>query len=204
MPSLCDRIHVAIVKIVEQRVDVLAMSVSHLFLRERIARTLVLSDLINVRIDAEFVERAAEKHHVGSEAVDKQLTRWRHNDLVARRCDVILLVQTKLDVCVDRFAGRTKICDRVANFFSLSPTNTGEVHVVQNRLDPFVDFRLLKLHQKIGQRLVRSAKISLKRIVGAVIWQYAGDAKRQHAVVANGWFTFAERSPDERNADESH
>ena len=64
----------------------------------------VFADLVDVGIDAELVERAAEEHHIGSEPVDEQLAGRRHDDLVARSGDVILLVQSKLDIRVDRFA----------------------------------------------------------------------------------------------------
>ena len=99
------------------------MRVSHLLLRKHVARALIFSDLVDIGIDAELVERTTEEHYVGSEPVDEQLAGWRHDDLVACRRDVILLVESKLDVRVNRFPGRTEISDRVANLFRLAPTN---------------------------------------------------------------------------------
>ena len=123
MTRLRNRVHPAIEKIVEQRVDVLAMSVSHFFLRERVADALVFSDLINVRIDTQLVERAAEEHHVGRQSVDEQIAGRRNDNFVARRGDVVFLVQTKLEIRVDRLAGRTKVSDRVADLFGFAPTH---------------------------------------------------------------------------------
>ena len=62
---LGDAFDVAAVQVIQQRVNELAMGGRHLLLRERVASALVFPDLINVRIDAQLVERAAEKHHVG-------------------------------------------------------------------------------------------------------------------------------------------
>ena len=42
------------------------MRISHLLLREHVARAFVFPDLVDVGIDAELVERAAEEHHIGS------------------------------------------------------------------------------------------------------------------------------------------
>ena len=97
------------------------MRVGHLLLREHVTRAFVLSDLIDVRINAELVERPAKEHHISSETGNEQFSRRCDVNLVAGRSDVVVLVQAHFHVGIDRLARRAKVLDRAANLFSLGP-----------------------------------------------------------------------------------
>src|SRR5258707_13179830 len=88
------------------------MRVRHLFLREGVAGAFVFSDLVDVWIDTELVQRAAEKHHVGGETDGEQLARRRQKDFVASRRNVVVLVHSEFHVRIDRLARGAKVGDR--------------------------------------------------------------------------------------------
>ena len=149
----------------------------HLLFGKRIAGRFVFADLVDVRINAEFVERATEEHDVRSKSRDEQFTRRRHENLVASRGHVIVLVHSHFHVGIDGLARRAKIFDRATNFFRLGPTDVRRVNVQQDRSDALVGCRLAKLSYQARQRLWLPAKNAPDRIVRDVIGQRAGNSQ---------------------------
>src|SRR5207244_5043134 len=137
----------------------------HLLLRKHVTCALVLSNLIDVGIDAQLVERAAEKHYVSRKAVDEKLSRRRDVNLVAGGGDVVVLVHAIFELGINRFARRAKILNRATNLFSLGPTRSRFVDVQQHGRDALVGFRFSELRQQIAQRLWLAAKDESERIV---------------------------------------
>ena len=177
------------------------MRIRHLLLRERIASAFICSDLVNVGIDAEFIERSTKEHHVRGQADREQLARRRHENLVARGRDVIVLIKAHLHVRVDRFARRTKVCDRAANFFRLGPAGFRHINVQHHAGDPLINFRFAKLSEQAAERLGLRAEDATKRIVRNVIRQRAGNSQRQHTVVLNRRAIAAQGGHHERDAE---
>ena len=95
-------------------------------LGELIRRGLVLTDVVNVGDDAEFVERAAEEHCVGGDAGKVERAR-RHQEHFGRGAgQVVVAVTAVFDVGVDRFARLLEIEDGVAQLLDFSPERAGE------------------------------------------------------------------------------
>src|ERR1700730_2810026 len=169
------------------------MGGSHLFLRESVTGTLVLSDLVHVGIDSQLVERAAKEHYVRGETDGKEFAGRRYENLVASRGNVIVLVKAGLHVSVDGFSRRAKVFDCPANFFRLRPTRVRHVDVQHHGGDALVDFRFAELRQQAAEGLRLTAKDASYRIVGNVVRQGSGDFQREHAVVTNRWSIASKR-----------
>ena len=81
------------------------MRVGHLLLGEHVARALIFSNLINVGIDAQLIERSAKEHHISGETCNEQFSRRRDVNLVAGCGDVIVLVHAHLHIGIDGLTG---------------------------------------------------------------------------------------------------
>src|SRR5439155_25465555 len=99
-------------EILKQRIHKFSVGVRHLLLREHVSRSLVFSNLENVWIDAQLIERAAEEHHVSRKANSEKVARRRQKNTIARRGDVVVLVETHFHEGIDRFAGSPKVSNR--------------------------------------------------------------------------------------------
>ena len=90
-------------------------------LRERVDRGLVLADAVQVRIDADLVERAAQKQLVGGDADQIERRRRHQEHFVGGGGEVVLAVAAVLEIGVDRLAGLPEVEHRVADFLHLGP-----------------------------------------------------------------------------------
>ena len=183
LPAVGDAAHDLLVEIaVERLVHLLVRGRVALF-GERVRRGLVVADVVEIRIRADLVERAAQEQLVGRHAGQIERARRHQEDLVGRRRQVVFAVAAVLEVRVDRLARLLEVEHRVANLLHLAPERRVEAgRLEQHRANARIDLRLAQVvHDRPDRRRPHAAQVA-DDVGGRHLREIAADPQHERRV----------------------
>ena len=131
-----DRLHQLIEGVVVQRRRHLAVRRGEGLLGEGVDRRLVVADVDEIGGRADLVERPAQEHFVGGEALEVEHARRQEHHLLARRGEEVLLLAAVLEVGDRLLAGLAEVDDGVADFLAAGPERRAADRLHHEALHP--------------------------------------------------------------------
>ena len=118
--------------------------------------------MVQIRIRADLVQRAAQEQLVRGDTVQIERARRHQKDLVGRGREVVLAIAAVFEIRVDRFTRLPEVEHRVADFLDLAPERRLEAGgPQQHRAHARIDFRFAQVVDEAADgRRTLSAQIA--------------------------------------------
>ena len=187
LPAIGNAAHELFVQVARHRLGRLAMGLRVALLGEGVVRGLVLADVQDVRVEADLVERPAQEHLVGRQAVDVQAGAWHQEDLVAGGRDEVLALAGVLEVRDGLLAGLAEVHDGVVHLLHLRPER--RLHAGrhdEHGLHPGVGLGLAQVLEDRAQAGRPVAFEQLRDALGGHFVQIVVEAQHQRGVAPHG------------------
>ncbi len=202
LAAIGDAPHDLFVQIAVQRLVHLLLRFGVALLGKGVHGRLVLADAMQIRIDVDLVERAAEEQFVGGDARQVERGRRHQKHFVGGRGQVVLAVARVFHVGVDRLARFPEVDHRVANLLHLGPEGRLEAgRLEQDRAHASVDLCLAQAVHHGSYRWRLDAADVADDVGRRHLREVAADAQHESRVRRDGGFA-AEGEVQQRETDD--
>ena len=174
------------------------------FLGEGVAVGLVIADVVEIRIRADLVERAAQEQLVGRHAAQIERARRQQKDLVGRGGQVVLAIAAVLEIGVQRFTGLLEFEQGVANLLHLAPVGRVEAgRLQQHRANAHVCLRLAQAVDDGADGGRSAAAQEADDVGGFDLGEIAAEPQHEERVARDGGLA-PEHGVEQREAGQRH